>query len=57
MNPTTYTLLFLGSFALSLAWAYSVGNKHGKKEMLDVMKNKNIISADTYVKLLNILNK
>jgi hypothetical protein len=56
METTIYIMVFLISFGVSLLGAYTKGNKDGKKDMLDILRDKNIISSDIYVKVLKILN-
>lgn len=55
MNPVAFALVFLVSFIMALGGAYTVGKTHGKKEMLSEIFNKNMISAEIYVKLLNAI--
>jgi hypothetical protein len=57
METTIYIMLFLISFGISLWGAYNKGNKDGKKEMLNTLQKKNIISAETFVKISEILEK
>jgi hypothetical protein len=57
MGTAIYITLFIVSFAISLIGAYNKGNKDGKKEMLDVLSDRKIITSDMYVKLLKIFNQ
>lgn len=56
MGTAIYITLFLMFFVMALVGVYMKGNKDGKKEMLDVLSDKKIISSDMYVKLLKIFN-
>lgn len=55
-NPVLFAIVFLVSFIMALGGAYMKGKENGKKEMLNDLMNKNIISSSIYVQLLKILN-
>jgi len=57
MDTAIYIIVFLMAFGVSLLGAYNKGNKDGQKEMLDILNKKNIISSDTYVKILKIIDE
>ena len=57
MNVTLYIIVFLVFFIMALVGVYQSGRKNGKKEMLEELIDKKVISTDIYIKFLKVLNQ
>ena len=57
METTAYIIGFLTSLGFATLGTYLTGKKSGKKEMLEVLFEKNLITRDTYFKFKKIIEE
>ena len=56
-TSSNFAIVFLVCFLMSVVGMYKRGYDEGRKQMLNELINKGVISSDIYVKFLKLLQK